>query len=466
MSQFSDKLKKYTERRGITVVSFARQLGIDRATLHKMISGERRPTSAEQVTAICRLLMLSADEAAELKELYKITVMGENVYSRRLRVKRMIQRFSELEDGNGFGDLVQRSIAKIPPSVPPVMVCRTFDELAETARPMLGRSFMKGSGMKTICQPDRKLKELLGSCAFGRGIKEHIICFDNTADSEHNLNLFPEICAYAFIDNNYRPLCYYGNVREHINSMTLMPVLFVTDDLAICAEIDLGTSIIYTDPETVDFYRRVFDRMKAECFPFVEVDDSLSDMLRRLDNYPSYTLTFDRQPSVVLTLDDNDIKRMLALDKEYLNAALEKAGYLRKMFLDTGYISIFSEEGLRELVLKGICEELPSPDGGCLEADTRRQILTRMIEFSESGRYDYRIVDSEHASMGLRVNLVEGRHIKLVSRRPDRGMHFVDVSEQSIVSAFNDYIEYLMADGMVYSREKTLEIMRGYLEML
>ena len=88
----------------------------------------------------------------------------------------------------------------------------------------------------------------------------------------------------------------------------------------------------------------------------------------------------------------------------------------------------------------------------------------RALDGAADGLHYYRIIKKEYAPSGIRVSLLESRNVKLVSHLPDRSMAFVNVTEQSIVYAFNDYIGYLLSDGIVLSREKTLELMRNELD--
>ncbi len=458
MTQFSDRLKKYFDRRGMTVVALAKQLSIDRATLHKIISGERRPVSVELVENLSRLLLLSVDETNELMEMYKISVMGENVYRRRLRVKHMIERLSELD-----GRMIPVSGNGGLEAAPPIKVCFSHDELLRYVSPLLAESVRNGSGIKVLGQPGDKLKELQALCVAGEGLIEHIICFDNsTSDNSggYNLEIFPDICEFAFCYSNYRPLCYYDNIAAHINSMTVLPVLLVTDDFAMCAEKDLGSGVVYKDPMAVRFYRREFDRLRDNCYSFLQVDKDFEQMLLRTNEYPKYTLTLDHQPSIVLALDDSQIRHMLSAGSDYINMVIKRGEMLKERFLGMGYINLFTESGLNEFLETGISDELSMPQFLAMPKDERLKVLRKMILLAENGDYEYRVVNDSYAPKGLRVSLLESSNVKLVSHLPDRSMAFVNVTEQSIVYAFNDYIGYLLAERLVYSREKSLDIMR------
>ena len=463
MTHFSDKLKQYTERRGVTIVSLAKQLGIDRATLHKIISGERRPTSEQLVQDISRILLLSVDETNELMELYKRTIMGENVYRRRLMVRRMIERLSNFDLKTA-----ENADCSEPPDFPAIKACFNHDELLRGIKNILIPSVRKGSAVRIVAQPSEKLSPVFIMSAARGAVIEQIICFDNSSDNSDsdcfNLDIFPEICTFALFYPEYCPLCYYDKVEAHINSMTLLPVLIVTDEVVVCADSELNSGMIYKDPMTVRFYKGVFGKLRDNCYPFLQVDKDFEQMISRGSEYPKYTLTFDYQPSIVLAADEEHLRHMLEPDSNYAQSVVRRSKRLKERFLGMGYINIFALDGLRDFLDTGLSTELSTPPSRALTMNERVKILRTMISLAENRSYEYRIIKKEYAPSGIRVSLLESRNVKLVSHLPDRSMAFVNVTEQSIVYAFNDYIGYLLSEGIVLSREKTLELMRNELD--
>ena len=83
MSVFSDQLKDYITRRGVTIRQLSVQTGIEYSFLYRITTGKRNPSSADMVNLLVRALALSKHESDALREAYEIARAGESTYQRR-----------------------------------------------------------------------------------------------------------------------------------------------------------------------------------------------------------------------------------------------------------------------------------------------------------------------------------------------------------------------------------------------
>lgn len=470
MSVFSQMLKKYTNRSNMTIVSMAKQCGIDRATLHKIISGERKPPNRDVVKKLCRLLMLSAEEREKLLEQYTISLMGDEVYHRRKSVQQMFRTLSLRSKDNEHAFPFSFDTSADIGGLNDITVCESTSKLLQALSAVMISELSGGSDIFIIAQPNndfcRFIRSVFPNTHNGRIV--HIFCADNSAScseaNDYNLEFFPSVCDLAFSCKGYSPRYYYDNVSAHINSATLLPVLFVTDNYAICAENGLCSGIIYRDPAAVDYYRARLYALNEHCEPFITTEIHPLELLVKNINSTVHKLTFDNSPCLFILGRDAPSIKALNLPEQEKKLMFEYTDIVRERCIATNYIDVFSEAGLREYILTGRIPELPDYKYTPASFENRLVTLRKMIEVTESGQYGYRIISDKYTvSNAFRINLKDDGTIKLVMR--SNGEHlFFTICEQSILCAINDYIEYLFESGIIFSKERTVEIMRAVLK--
>lgn len=93
MSIFSQLLQEHFQDKKVKIYQIAQLSNIERTLLQKILTGSRKPSSEEQVTRLAQALMLTASETKELKNAYQILHMGEENWSRRSAVWKLVQSF-------------------------------------------------------------------------------------------------------------------------------------------------------------------------------------------------------------------------------------------------------------------------------------------------------------------------------------------------------------------------------------
>ena len=90
MKSLGNLLRKYISENGLTIYKAASLAGVNRTTLQKVLSDERN-ASEELIQKLLSVLKLSPAEKAELKELFAIQLMGEDIYLQRQYIKKSIE---------------------------------------------------------------------------------------------------------------------------------------------------------------------------------------------------------------------------------------------------------------------------------------------------------------------------------------------------------------------------------------
>ena len=467
MSVFSELLKGYVDRCGVTVVSLAKQCGADRTTLHKIISGERKPPGEDFVIKLSRLLMLSSAERDAFLEQYEISLVGDELYRRRRNVNAMIRKLSEVgEETLSEAESFYRSEPKTDETSSyyygkQAVLQAVFSEVTA--------DLMKGAPICIITQPsERFLRFMKYALMFYKGSEiRHIFCLDNSAGdggaNDYNLDLFPKVCELAVVFGNYRPMYYYDRVASHINAASLLPIMVVGESFMFRAPFDIESAAIVRDRRAVDFSRKEFGRIAAMCYPFLERANGISGMLGKGASYHDYSLTIDFQPTFVFSAYEEVIRKSFHFTEEQLGRFMERIDYLKKRYLGREYMDVFTAEGLRSFLRNGIIKELPENICEPLPPGLRISMIEEIIGFCERGDYDFRVVENQYAPLPrMRINMDADGTVHFVIRTK-AGYVFLTVGEQSMGIAMRDYIDSLIETGKIYGRERSIETMKDIL---
>ena len=469
MSVFSELLRSHIEKCGITIVSLAKQSGVERTTLHKIISGERKPPNVEFVIKLSGLLMLSSAERERLIEQYEIPLVGDELYRRRRNVMEMIRKLSALGSESRYEPSEYFRIR--PAEHKDHELFYSKRELQRAVYSLFVSEFEKGNDIDIIAQPTEDfclfMKYL---CVSYKGSRiRHIFCLDSGYGSDesndYNLGLFPGVCELSYNFSGYESMYYYDCVDSHINKAVLLPVVLLGKTFVVCADADLETGMLLYMPDAVSFYAQKFRERLKMCYTFVERANNVAGMVGSGSSYHDYILTLDDQPSLMLVSEEDEIRTGLKLPPDRIDFFVEKVRFLKKRYYKKEYMVIFSGDGLGNFMNTGIVKELPGGICTPVSYEVRIKTLRNMIEKTEQGIYDFRIIeDSSSPSDKLRINLDTEGAVHFVLR--SRGDYvFMTVGEQSVRLAVHDYFTHLIESGKIYNREHSLDIMRDMLSV-
>ncbi|MCB6544515.1 helix-turn-helix domain-containing protein [Blautia glucerasea] len=93
MSVFSDMLKHFIHEKDVKVGALAHYCNLERSTVYKFINGKREPMSAELVEQIAYFIKLTPLETQQLREAWKMSRLGEDVYYIRKSIDHFLCNF-------------------------------------------------------------------------------------------------------------------------------------------------------------------------------------------------------------------------------------------------------------------------------------------------------------------------------------------------------------------------------------
>lgn len=480
---FGSLLQAYVNKSGIPVQRLAKLSGIERTSLHKMISGERLPANKGVVDTICSVLMLTQQQAHKLQEQYLIAKMGVGVYARHSLVKTLFESFdkpvhvhSKWSPSNDNGKKEDAT---------DVETIYGFDEVNQLIKAAVEAEASKENGVvKLIAQPEYHfLIDLLVHIGEEKCdlTVTHILCLQRNISDEsensYNLKLLTSIVPLLTASCNYQPLYYYDDVEAHLNNASMLPYLMITGDCVISMSYDHAYAIIFRSEKLLQFYSEVFEQLYKQTQP----------MLTRLGTPVDYVMHY-RQPETVETLPGYAMfvepcfghfftpelmekymvpeiphKREILewYTHEYLhNLSIMQAGCYR--------VSYFVAEGLDSFVQTGRVTEIPTEFYNSLDKRDCYSLMNTLYEQSLLGGYFPAIVNP-HA-FKLPRNLVIGAiaedQISMFYIHPVRGAIAFAFHERSVSHAIYTFLEYLKDSDMVLPKDETLAIIHKKLDAL
>lgn len=469
MSQFSTLLKEYTVKKGYTIKTLSEMCGVERTYLHKILKGERKPPNTDFVNEICRQLMLTAEEKSELMERYNIAVMGEDVYMRRSRVGEIISSMANCGSNSKKGIDFKTEIDY--DSVPEVSSYSDGKEFYKNIQILMSCDVQNGSDIRVIAQPSELLNSMLSYCVEGADVSVyHLFCFDNNAcesnSNKYNLGIFPFICDMAMAYERYKPFYYYDQALSHINSMSLMPYVLITDNFVICSDEKFSRGMIYKSHKAVDFYIGQFERLRSECMSLLNSASSLVEIAQFWYEDAEFLVSFDYQPCSMTGITEEIYNAHAKVPEEMkpiISGVLLKG---QSNYKKIRFVNFFSEKGLAEFIETGEIFELPAGTYTRPTLAERKIILQNMIAVCQNGGCEYRVIKDDRlaSTKNLCINVAGQKKLKIVARADSfSDFSYLSINERSLIYAFGDYFKYLLESDFVASKEETVEIMKKYL---
>ena len=474
MSLFSEKLSEMIHAANIKVASLSSLSGVERSFIQKMMSGERIPNDPEVLEKLADTLMLAPAQRRILLQAYRISKMGEAVYYRRVMVKRLLESIRDYMNPGPVRPLPPARTALDRPALPLTgkgAVTEAFCLLADAAA-------AEGEAqLLVIFQPGCWLTgHLQRYCSGYAGLTvEHIVCFDSEVqyqkENRYNLQCFQQLFPLLLGAARYQPYFYYEKASMLESPASVLPCLALAGDRVLTFSADGSGGLLLEGEDYVRLYRKIFEQAKAECSPLL--DSGSVDLKRKYRDLffsrntqidTSYSLTYE--PCLGLFCSMDMIRRQAAADlphrEEILSMFQQRIQSISLLKNTRRNFSVFTETGLRDFLETGRVSELPEEMYSPLPRAFRAELLRRMLECAEEGRFSPFFIRENKfpipKDFGMAVEDLSSIRINL--RHPYRGLMVLHLQEKSLAFSFRDFMEYLQDTALLESREKTVAKLR------
>lgn len=470
MSAFSEQLKHYILRRGMTIRQLSIQTEIEYSFLYRITAGKRNPSSLNMVNLLIRTLALSKHEADALREAYEIARVGEGTYQRRMAVRQMLVSAGQ-PPASALALYSSVHMERIPE------VCTGRGQVHTLVKALLDQECSQSGGrLRIVAQPtDAFFMELLQvQAAHNPDLQiTQIVCFPNRPEDEsHNITLFGALLPLLLSLPNYSAHYYYGAARSIAGKMALFPVLFLTSACGVLLTAD-GTSALCFPAGSKAYaaLERRFAACLEGCPPLMHAVNGLPAYLDEVQTMFSDTVN-DNETSIVLTPDicyvpflteeicRRAMTRALPNREHLLRRIMEQVAVSRALCSKETTRHLTTLAGVRRFLDTGRLMDLPC---GLYEPLTMKERCYLLHAFLDAVRtipqYQLALYDPDQLPFSPTLECTvqqNSTHTLFVTPRSQTSVSSIDIQEPIISSAIYDYFSSLFESPAVSSEEESL----------
>ena len=477
---FSEYLGSYIKENEVSLPKLAKQVGIDRVTLFRYTTGDRKPANDKIVKNIANALCMSAAEKEHLLDEYDKSVMGEDIVNSYKYMCKMMNSLADVNDlldpkynfqkESDTADFTQEDESTIIKSQQALLsyIVRMLYNAA--------KSDSSSDRIMILMQPtNTKVQEMLIPLLSGADVTvDQIICFEKNIEKSYlNLEALENIITQSFALKNYNVYYHYEILSSFLSSSALLPNVIIACGCMVTFNSDMTRGFFSRYPKLVDFISEEFDSIKKNCSRLIEESNYALDIgsMQLIVQGTKIGSIFE-QPCIAPCCDRKNLNETLCdfPAKQYIIDTLirqngdwnglertESGLYVEKI------ISCCTKEGIELFLKTGRVGEFPEMYYNALSYEFRLEILKRMVILQKQGMISYYIIKEP---LNLLNNMqcywsvddiaVSFRQIKKDS------MLQISMKEASIFNTVLNFIEYLKIKNMLIKDDDVIE----YLEDL
>ncbi len=474
MEQLYAVMKKALDKRNITMYKFADITKTDRSFLTKMLKGQRSMT-VERLNELIQSIepAVTADESDEIRFAYidmnfgidkfndymNLLVLNENnCEPAKSDFKNSIDMIADFrENTTGFGshtELIKILYAaaykicsaenkRIYTNIDASLSADIFDYIKEK----------NGIG-------DVDIKQIINS------------------DSDLNYSRIIDF-AFKFMTKGYN-IYYSGSVQQNSDEINVIfPYYFITDEICIFADANLACGYVEKNKKVADIYAKRIADQTRKMTKIVTITQDIMETKKWVSGRFKYKdraetiLEFFFCAPLFMTLDMGyQITKNELPNREYLINVAYEHYQMMKESLKYAY-NIVSYEGVRNFTDLGMVSYLPEECIVPLKPESRIEVYKKAIEY-------YRC-DNKHLFIA-RPNIFKNKvQLEITDKYSDRkhiisnmygyvtnfvGNSMISINDTDINNELLDFLCYLTVSPYFYSKEESLDILRGEIKRL
>lgn len=469
MSQFSELLSQYMERKDVQTYRLAQYCGYDRANMYKIIKGKRNPPGINFVEKVAEYMHLLPSEKESLYEAYQISVVGQDNYYRR---KSVMEFMTEVSRGKSLTFAmssvdVKANFQMIEKKLVPLE--GSHDVRSGLLYVIAEETCLNNGSIRLLLQPETDfLVSILAMCSNVKNCTriDHIFCLDDGKketgrENNYNLACLKNILPLYHYHYEYHAWYYYGHIPGQNEMFALFPYMVLTSRYACVLTADRKRGYLTEDTEMIKMLSLIFENCLGHASCFARLADEAKEQMALLKaTFSNQVLGYCFQmtpcfmPVLTLEILEKYVKRDLPDRTVFLKQLWDYIGELAEQNL----IYICSIDGIIRFLENGEISEIPLELYDIPKLDDRREMVQRLFRSEWSQRL--RILKKSIGSIDTQIYLYV---------TPERGTLRLPVSsnqsvnlciqEPGMVFAFFDFCEHLDLE-LFY----TLEEARGLAE--
>lgn len=477
MSLFGQHLRALIEANKVNVYALAKQAGLERTAIHKIMSGGRIP-SEEYAQKLATSLPLSPEERRRFLESYKISSIGAHKYKQRMQVKELIEFIAQIEKGYtvyskgaAFAPVGNDNTVATGSFAVNNLVKSVLIDIFSTPETKPSIDFIIPDGYQYFHN------ELLAFYVQNPTICiRHVITFskkmDFANDSNANIGLLNNILHLVFVfGTEYHP--YYHYRASAVPELTqAMPYFILTSSRKlVLISRDLNKAALICDKDIVDMYSEIFEDMLALSNPLISTYNNIHEVL---NYYMSITHNDKDEPVHVINPEPN-IEPILT--KEMITNIVKQGIPSKEDLIEliwknyslwrenkNPYINICATEGIYNLLNTGRIHYAPNDLLEPIPKDMMVDIMRGLQQKIKNEKVKLLFTDPSKIKLPQKTFIDVTKNGLIIFTSKGEANNPTDfmciyLHEESINEAFLDFVENIEQSGIVYSLEESIKVL-------
>ncbi|MBR0398344.1 MAG: helix-turn-helix transcriptional regulator [Eubacterium sp.] len=489
MPELNRKIQKYISRSQVTVYQLAKNTGLDRTMIQKMIKGTKYP-GVKFFYKFCDALMLNRDEREELIQLFRIEKEGYSRYQSRREIGNLLAKMQSVLEEYEYQQEIPISIPDLPPidgrsvevsgnhNVRLFMYAFLQDQVREKA---VGDIYMD------VCRWTHNIMKKLyhylvdGAGADGTGNvvihQQVMLSYVNTLSESTFENIIsmrkilPSV--FMFGKNYHVRFAYVNNARDEHIYVPFRHYLLGKDRLFLFND-DGDRGISITDPVFIQGYRREVLEIEAKSRPLFRYADHLAqaaELMQEINQNYRMVASYGVTPGISLFASAGDY--VVPGEKEARILYWEAGEKLFRAMEDPDFIQIYGTAGMEPFIKEGV---FPPPADwyiSGMQTKDRIAVIQAYTDFLRESRSSYLLKNEKGAAnifSGFDIRLYAPNRILISQSGPGIPRGLLLLEENSMFESFLDYFRSLIEYEDVYlpkeGAEQFCKIMDKYISEL
>lgn len=473
MIYFNVSFSRIIDNSNVKIKTLAEQTGVDRASIYQYKSGKVLP-SKEFLDKFISVMQLSNSEENELRESYKIALIGVSTYIKRKQIQRCLEILNDsITDNEQTGYKPSTTQIRRPDCTAEfngrekiaTLIKNAIDyefALANEGLHEVNINTFIPSGYNEFFQ---HLSELYHSHKGTTINFNPIISFTKSSTQEGNdiIDALSSIMYFIFTDcPGYNPRFYYDEKKIWNSIGILYPYYIITTKHLILLDANLTNAQVIVNQYTIDTFHRKFDEAYANTKPLIK-------RLKKLTNITDLFLSKTGSPTsewfaccagsggCIEKFSDNAmIEKYLEQSLADLNETLNYLISIKQNKTTSNYIEFQTSSAITEFAETGIIQQIQGILKEPLSPEDRKILLSKALEYqNEMGN----IIDS---------NKIKFPPVCLIGIKNDCIILYIQltsdvliISEPEIANAFCDFFYSLSEnESIIMKPEEVRQLLK------
>ena len=469
--EFSEYLRELIKKNNLTISALARQTGIERTTLSKVLAGQRvLPYNA--LDTLINYLRVTPMEEKKLRHFYEVQFEHKGIRESRAIIDKLFSDLSSL-DFSMVAFEERKLLVNIKEYAKERSIFTGSMNVELLLRMALSEELVKKDARIEMTIPPRY--SFLNKELMQRYLSEdvnaeitQIIAFDSSEDTSgnlHNLKYFCQVLPFCLLSyQRYHPYYYYDECAQK-HYMDPFPYFMVTSKCVICLSENGQEAMMLRCEDQVSYYHKYFQNLLSQCHKLIKYTVNPAEILNSYSNCTDsdgYYTIMD-QPCFGKYYTDEFIEEHLQQhipNREYLlEIAKKRFSVLRNA---KKFYTLYTQKGLQRFMDTGVLDDFPEILVKPFSMEVRKNLMKKMADDIVSGKNVARILETGVFPdyLSLTTSLDSGVGFFLTKQSPLQEEFFsIHLEEPYLCKAFHGWLLGLAESRHALSAEDTVKIM-------